>query len=217
MGFPERVGEQTYSYADYLSWPEWPEGERYELIQGEAFSMSPAPRLVHQTVSGEMQRQISNALKEKPCRVFAAPTDVKLSPAEEDTKPTVVQPDLLVACAERLFTERGINGPPELVIEILSPETGYADRKRKFGVYQQYGVGEYWIVDIDERVLEVYVREPSSGIFRRVDAYGPRDTVTSQVVPAVTVDLSLVFPETEREEGRKPAAPPPPAPGTVSE
>ena len=74
MGLPERVNEQTYSYADYLSWPEWPEGERYELIHGEAFAMSPAPRLVHQTISGEIQRQIGNALKDSPCRVLAAPT-----------------------------------------------------------------------------------------------------------------------------------------------
>lgn len=204
MGIPERINEQTYSYADYLSWPEWPEGERYELVHGEAFCMSPAPRLVHQTISGEIHRQIGNALKDNPCRVLAAPTDVKLSPPNEDAKPTVVQPDLLVACAEHLFTERGIQGPPELVIEILSPETGYADRKRKFGVYQEYGVTEYWIVDIDERVLEAYLRDPSSGALCRVDAYGPRDTVTAQSVPGVSVDLSLVFPEVERQHPTKP-------------
>jgi Uma2 family endonuclease len=195
MALPERAEEQTFTYQDYLSWPEWPAGERYELIHGEAFAMSPAPRLAHQTVSGELHAQIHGALKDKPCRVFAAPTDVRLSPADEDARPTVVQPDLLVACAEHLFTERGIDGPPELVIEILSPETGYADRKRKFEVYQQYGVGEYWIVDIDEHVVEVYLRDHESGTFRRLDAYGPRESITSRTVPAVTVDLSLVFPD----------------------
>ncbi|TVQ20876.1 MAG: Uma2 family endonuclease [Spirochaetaceae bacterium] len=195
MGIAKRADDQTYTYDDYLSWPQWPQGERYELIHGEAFAMSPAPRLVHQTVSGELFAQIHSALKDKPCRVFAAPTDVKLSPANEDARPTVVQPDLLVACAEHLFTERGIDGPPELVIEILSPETGFADRKRKFGVYQQYGVGEYWIVDIDEHVLEVYLRDEASGSFLRLDAYGATDSVTSRTVPEVTVDLARVFPD----------------------
>jgi len=210
MGLPEQQDEQTYSYTDYLSWPEWPEGERYELIHGEAFAMSPAPRLAHQTVSGEMQRQIGNALKDDPCHVFAAPTDVKLSPAEEDERPTVVQPDLLVACAEHLFTDRGIEGSPELVIEILSPESGYADRKRKFAVYERYGVVEYWIVDIDERLVEVYHRDAATGSFRRIDVYGPHNSVTSLVVPAVTVDLSLVFPEKKAAQGASPARKPPP-------
>ena len=58
MGLPERVNEQTYSYADYFSWPEWPEGERYELIHGEALAMRPAPRLVNQTIRGEIQREL---------------------------------------------------------------------------------------------------------------------------------------------------------------
>jgi Uma2 family endonuclease len=211
MALPERAEEQTFTYQDYLSWPEWPAGERYELIHGEAFAMSPAPRLAHQTVSGEMHATDWHAaLKDKPCRVFAAPTDVRLSPADEDARPTVVQPDLLVACAEHLFAERGIDGPPELVIETLSPETGYADRKRKFEVYQQYGVGEYWIVDIDEHVVEVYLRDHESGTFRRLDAYGPRESITSRTVPAVTVDLTLVFPEAPVDT---PATPPPRSPG----
>lgn len=209
MGLPELQDEQTYSYGDYLSWPEWPEGDRYELIHGEAFAMSPAPRLAHQTVSGEMQAQIHESLKDDPCRVFAAPTDVKLSPVEEDQKPTVVQPDLLVACAETLFTDRGIEGAPELVIEILSPESGYADRKRKFAVYERYGVAEYWIVDIDERVVETYLRDAATGTFRRIDAYGPQDTVPSLAVPAVTVDLTLVFPKETRNQGAPGRKPPP--------
>lgn len=199
MALPERQDRETFSYADYLSWGEWPQGERFELVQGEAFAMSPAPRLIHQTVSGEFHRQIANQLTDDPCRVFAAPTDVKLSPAEEDDRPTVVQPDLLVACAEHLRTERGIVGAPELVIEILSPETGYADRKRKFNLYEKYGVAEYWIVDIDEQVLELYHHDAGSATFRRVDAYGRQDTVSSLAIPKVTVKLELVFPEPDGE------------------
>lgn len=199
MALPERHEQETFSYTDYLSWGEWPQGERFELVQGEAFAMSPAPRLIHQTVSGELFGQIFNCLKDDPCLVFAAPTDVKLSPAEEDDRPTVVQPDLLVACAESLRTERGIVGAPELVIEILSPETGYADRKRKFGLYEKYGVREYWIVDIDEQVLELFHRDAGSDTFRRVDAYGRQDTVASLSIPQISVELELVFPEREDE------------------
>ena len=199
MGLPENREQERYTYSQYLTWPE---GERYELIDGIAYAMSPAPRLEHQRISGEIHAQIHSDLKDGPCRVFAAPTDVRLSAiyaAEtEDDEPTVVQPDLLVGCKEELFTERGVAGAPELIVEIISPESGYSDRKRKFDLYERYGVGEYWIVDPDERVVEVYILE-SDNCFRRAGVYGSADTVTATAIGGVVVDLQEVFP-TERRD-----------------
>lgn len=194
MGLPENREQEHYSYSQYLTWPE---GERYELIDGIAYAMSPAPRLEHQRVSGEIYAQIHSNLKDGPCRVFAAPTDVRLSAVHaaetEDDEPTVLQPDLLVGCRNELFTERGVAGAPELIVEITSPESGYSDRKRKFDLYERYGVREYWIVDPDERVVEVYLLE-SDNRFRRAGIYGSTDTVTGTAVGGVEVDLQEVFP-----------------------
>lgn len=114
-----------YSYKDYLSWPE---GERVELIDGTPYAMSPAPRREHQRMVSEINRQLANALRGEPCEVYPAPFDVKLSPDTEDHRPTVVQPDLTVVCDPKKLTEHGMTGAPDLVIEIVSPDSGFHDR-----------------------------------------------------------------------------------------
>ena len=184
---------ERYTWSDYLTWPE---GERYELIDGIAYAMSPAPRRRHQEISGEMFRQAANALRGKPCRVYDAPFDVKLSADEDDDAPTVVQPDITVTCDRTKLTEQGMTGPPDLVIEIVSPDSGLIDRRRKFDLYERYGVKEYWIVDQDEKVVEVY-RLGDGGTYRRIGAFGPEDTVTAEAVAELSVSLAEVFAETE--------------------
>jgi Uma2 family endonuclease len=88
-----------------------------------------------------------------------------------------------------------MTGPPDLVIEIVSPESGLIDRRRKFDLYERFGVTEYWIVDQDERVVEVY-RLDDGGAYRRIGAFGPEDTVTAEAVPELSISLSEVFAET---------------------
>ncbi len=108
MGVPRQ--HERYSYQDYLSWPEWPLGERWELVDGVAYAISPAPSTGHQEILGEMLRQISNYLLDRRCRVFVAPVDVKLSAAEDDEEPTVVQTDLAITCrpdVRGLYRHRG--------------------------------------------------------------------------------------------------------------
>jgi len=191
MGVPRQY--ERYSYQDYLSWPEWPLGERWELVDGVAYAMSPAPTTGHQQIIVELSRQISNYLLDRRCRVFVAPVDVKLSAAEDDDEPTVVQPDLAITCRPETVTQHGINGAPELCVEVISPGTVTTDRKRKFELYRTYGVGEYWIVD-PGGVVEVY-RLIGSQNYERIGAYGPADTVSPAVLPELEVDLSLVFRE----------------------
>ena len=101
--------EARYSWSDYLAWPE---GERYELVDGIAYAMSPAPRRRHQEISGEIFRQAANALRKKPCRVYDAPFDVKLSSDESDDAPTVVQPDITVTLRPHQTDGAGDDRPP---------------------------------------------------------------------------------------------------------
>ena len=181
---------RTISWQEYLSWPS---DERFELIEGEAYAMSPAPRREHQRLLGELHRQTANALHRVPCEVYPAPFDVKLSGDAADEAPTVVQPDLTVVCDEAKLTEQGVSGAPELVVEIVSPDSGFHDRGRKFELYERFGVGEYWILEPVEELIEVYTLEESR--FRRLGVFGPKDSLTSTKVHAVTVDLSLLFPQ----------------------
>lgn len=104
----------------------------------------------------------------------------------------MVQPDLTVVCDEAKLTEQGVTGAPDLVVEIVSPDSGFHDRGRKFDLYESYGVREYWIVDPNEQLIELYRLEDSR--FIRGGVSGPKDTLAATAVPAVQVDLSLLFP-----------------------
>lgn len=185
--------KEHYSWQDYLSWSG---DERFELVDGAAYAMSPAPQRRHQRVVSELNRQIANALLKSACQVYPAPFDVKLSGEEADDAPTVVQPDLTVICDEVKLTEQGVSGAPDLVIEIVSPDSGYHDRVRKFDLYQRYGVAEYWLVDESEHVLEVFELSDTGSDtpeYRRVNAYGSQDTVQSTAVAGLKVELEQVF------------------------
>ena len=162
-----------------------------ELIDGIAYAMSPAPRREHQRLVSEINRQIANALQNNPCQVYPAPFDVKLSTAAEDDHATVVQPDLTVICDENKLTDEGMTGAPDLVVEIVSPGSGFHDRGRKYDLYLRHGVREYWIVDPDERVVEVH--RLVSDRYERAGVFGREDTVTAASVPVITVTLSDVF------------------------
>lgn len=148
--------EQTgFTYGDYCAWPD---EERWELIDGEAFDMTPAPGLAHQEVALAMAVQISGHLRDRPCRVFIAPFDVRLPKAGEadDLVDTVVQPDLSVICDPSKLDERGCRGAPDWVVEVLSPSTAGKDQIRKRELYERQGVREYWLVHPVDRVLTIY-------------------------------------------------------------
>ncbi|MFP4407236.1 MAG: Uma2 family endonuclease [Spirochaetaceae bacterium] len=185
--------EERYSWQEYLNWPT---DERFELIEGVAYAMSPAPRRRHQEISGELFYQAYTALREGGCKVFAAPFDVKLSSDEDNDAPTVVQPDLTVCCDPEKLTEQGMTGPPDLVVEIVSPESGIADRRRKFAVYESYGVKEYWIVDQDEELVEVYVLK--EGRLNRAAVYAKDEELAGTAVPELRVSLKDVFVSAQR-------------------
>lgn len=147
--------EKHHTYADYLGWPE---DVRYELIDGVAWMMAPAPDLAHQEIAGEVFRQLANRLEGHPCRVFIAPVDVRLpraAEADEDVD-TVVQPDVLVVCDPARLDRRGVRGAPDFVVEVLSPATAAHDHVRKRRIYERAGVREYWLVHPADRMVTIY-------------------------------------------------------------
>ena len=144
---------QKYSYADYLNWSD---DERWEIISGFPYNMSPAPTRRHQYISGVLFSAFFNLLKGRPCQVYAAPFDVRLSEDMSDDHliENVVQPDLSVFCDKSKLDDKGAIGAPDLVVEILSPSTASKDMKTKLLLYQKFGVKEYWLVDPEKKTVE---------------------------------------------------------------
>jgi len=176
--------DESYTYADYLSWDE---DERYELIDGMAYMMG-APTVAHQRISRELMTMINDFLKGKPCEVFAAPFDVRLFPEEDNSDTTVVQPDIAVICdPSKLSDGKACRGAPDLVIEILSEGSLVMDRRVKAEKYLQACVKEYWIVN--PKTLEVLVNVLSGNRYASI-VY--RDSVPSTVLPGLEIDLETV-------------------------
>lgn len=191
---PDYAG--SYTYADYMKWTV---PDMMELIRGKIYKMSPAPRAVHQVVTGEVYRQIANYLKRKKCQVFIAPFDVRLpvSPKKKADKDitTVVQPDVCVVCDASKIDERGCLGAPDWIIEVLSPRTSAKDLSIKFDVYEEAGVREYWIVHPNEQTLMVYILNENGKYQGTLKPYIRTDTVKSITLPELEINLEEIFPE----------------------
>jgi len=191
---------EHYTYGDYLTWSD---DVRYELIDGQAYLMAPAPTLEHQDIAGEIYRQLSNQLAGKACRPFIAPVDVRLPRKDEEDEEidTVVQPDVLVVCDISKLDRRGVRGAPDFVVEVLSPSSAYHDHQRKREVYERAGVREYWLVDPLERTILVY-RLDQQGGYGKPEVFEIRGETPVQVLAGVTLfwdDLVERWPR--REDG----------------
>jgi Uma2 family endonuclease len=183
MGLALRDGDR-HTYADYLTWGE---EARYELIDGTAYLMAPAPLLEHQDTVGEIFRQLANALAGTRCRVFVAPVDVRLPQGGEsdDAVDTVVQPDVLVVCDPSKLDRRGVRGAPDLVIEVLSAATASHDQVVKRRVYERAGVREYWLVHPVDRVVTIY--RLIDGQYGRPDVFELAGATPVGVLPGVAI------------------------------
>jgi Uma2 family endonuclease len=186
--------DKKYTYKNYL---EWSDDERWELIEGIAYNMTPAPSLRHQTIVMNFSYTLKNKLKDKPCVPFIAPTDVILS--EHD----VVQPDVIVVCDKKKFTDANIRGAPDLVIEVLSPATSLKDKREKKACYEKYGIREYIIVDpIENYVERIYLEE--GGAYSKGDVFGPEEILPLTSLEGIEISLTEVF-EMEEETEKEPA------------
>ena len=180
-----------YTYKDYLNWPD---EERWEIIDGVPYSMSPAPSVNHQRISREIGRQFANYLLDKTCEVFDAPFDVRLAVADEDDTniQTVVQPDIVVLGNKSKLDERGYRGAPALIVELVSPATAKKDLNDKFNLDERSGVKEYWVVFPLDQVLDVYVLD-EDGKYQKASTYQSSDQIKIGILPELEIGLSLVF------------------------
>lgn len=126
---------------------------REEIIDGKVYYMSPSANPIHGRIIGNVYFIFKSYLRGKSCQVFTDTIDVYLDSEKKDR----VIPDVSVLCDKDKFTNRGYEGVPSLVVEVISPTSVSRDRKIKFNLYQKYGVKEYWIIDPVNKVLEQYV------------------------------------------------------------
>lgn len=182
MVSPVRKINRPYTYADYVTWPA---DERWEVIDGEAYAMTPAPTTIHQRISRELARIVVSFFRGKTCELFSAPTDVVLDDRN------IVQPDILVVCDPSKITEKNIQGAPDLVVEILSPSTSIKDRREKRRLYEQFGVREYIIIDPSGEAAERFAL--LEGRYGAPDIFNWDETLASSAFPELTMSLWEVF------------------------
>ena len=182
----------SYTYADYLTWKF---DEFVELIKGKVLRPMSAPTSRHQQYSTNLAAEIRFFLKGKPCRVYAAPFDVRLTTggANGDQQiNTVVQPDICVVCDLAKIDVRGCVGAPDWIIEILSPGNAGHDTKTKFDLYEESGVREYWIVYPGIRSVVVYVLD-AQGEYQLTAEYAAPGPMPVASLPGLAVEWADVF------------------------
>jgi len=199
--------ERIYTYEDYLNWPE---DERVELIDGKIYYMS-APTEKHQRLLGDLYLKFAIYLHSKVCTVYISPFDVRID--LEIGKDSVVQPDIVVICDLEKLDEKGLNGTPDLVIEVLSPSNPNHDKVRKYNKYLSVGVKEYWIVDPKKE--EIMVNILKSGYYES-KIYVKGDTIRVNSLDNLFINVTDLFAgyqgieiaevEAARDEERKKAS-----------
>ena len=170
---------------DYRALPEG--GQRYQLIEGDLY-MSPSPNRFHQDISRNIELIVGNYLGNHPVgQVYDAPLDVYLD------NDNVFQPDLVFVAHEnyRVLTDAGIEGVPDLVIEILSPGTAKLDRNAKQRVYAQRGVKEMWLVDPETTTVAVYYLQQNPA--QSAAVYTIADRFTSSFFPELVFAVADFF------------------------
>ncbi len=173
-----------FTYEDYALLPE---DRRYEVIDGELF-LTPAPTPNHQDVILELVRLLADFVEARRLgRVVLAPCDVVLS------KFDILQPDIFFIAAEResIVGPKYIEGPPDLVVEVLSPSTATRDREAKAKRYATFGVREMWLIEPETRTIEVFVNAGEG--FRLYGRFATNELVRSTVLAGLEFPAASIL------------------------
>ncbi len=179
--------ERALEYSDYVALPD--DGKRYEILAGSLL-VTPAPRPLHQRVVTRLAASLHTYFA--ACgsgEVLVAPIDLILG------KHDVLQPDLLVVDDRATITERGIEGAPVLVVEVLSKATADRDRGVKSRRYAELGIRHYWLVDPDARRVEC--RRLEGGAYRTTVAAEGDASLAPPEFDGLTLALSALWAESE--------------------
>jgi len=181
MGTETRI----YNAADF---ERLPEGPPCQLIDGELI-MTPSPSYGHQAIVLKIASKLLDFVQRKRLgHVVAAPLDVYLTDLD------VYQPDVIYVSNQRkhIIKER-IKGAPDLLVEVLSPSNAYYDLGHKKNVYESAGIREYWIVDVQEKSVEVYVNRDNR--FTLIDKKRVEGIVRSETLEGFSIELVSLFKE----------------------
>ncbi|WP_028308244.1 Uma2 family endonuclease [Desulfitibacter alkalitolerans] len=178
------IREQPVTYEDYANMPD--EGIRYEINNGQLEAMTPSPNAIHQFVVQQIEyRMMQNCSQD--FIVLSAPIDLILSETE------VRQPDLVMIHRNRLsiITKRGIEGPPDLIVEVLSPFSAKRDRQQKIITYAKYHIPEYWIVDVNNELIEQYLL--TNGQYELFEIYKQNEPVHSGQITCISFTMNGIM------------------------
>jgi Uma2 family endonuclease len=187
---------KTYTYADYLKFEM---DEMVELIRGKIFKMSPAPKINHQQINGNLSGIFYILLRDKTCKYFQAPTDVVLpiKNLKRNKATTVVQPDLFIVCNEEIIEEGAVFGVPDMVAEIVAGTNIKKDAQIKFELYEEAGVKEYWIILADVRAVQVFVLQ--DGRYQFIKTYSDDDIIPLNILPDYKISFNDIFDRVEKK------------------
>ena len=175
-----------WTYEDWLDFPD--DGWKYEVIDGELY-MTPPPATGHQRSSSRLFVKMFNYADDNDLgEVLEAPCAVRLP-----NQPVPVEPDIFFIKKENLgiIAEKEIKGVPDLIVEILSPSNVSHDRDRKFSVYQEAGVPEYWLVNYWEKIVERFIL--NEGVYTLAAQYRMGDIVASEQLAGFKVAVQTIF------------------------
>lgn len=179
--------DKKLTYQDYLELPDEP-GYRIEILEGMLIK-EPSPNMIHQRVSRRLQRILEDYFwqVDPEGEVFNAPLDVTF----QDT--TVVQPDLFYISGEQkqIVQDARIDGPPALVIEILSPSNHRKDRLQKLHIYQKAQVQHYWLVHPEEKTLECF--SLLNGVYALVASGMDEDVIEHPNFAGLSIELKNLW------------------------
>jgi Uma2 family endonuclease len=186
-----KLDTRYHTYKDYLAW-----SRTYgdELVDGAAYVREPpSPARLHQEIVGDVYRQLAHVLKDKSCRAYVAPFDVRLPKSIEtdDLVDTVVQPDIFIVCDLQKLDARGMRGAPDWLAEVLSPSTARHDQIVKLPAYERAGVREVWLIHPDDRTVAIYRLD--AGRYGRATILELKGQTPLSAVPGVIVDWEPVL------------------------
>ena len=150
-----------------------------------------SPSTKHQAVLGDLYVQFKEFFKDKKCKPFIAPLDVRLD-GKGLNSTNVVQPDLMVVCDKNKIKDNGIEGAPDFVLEILSKNNRYHDLIYKMNLYQKFGVREYWIVDIENGVI-IVCKLGKGSLFNLPRTLKIKDKIKSLIFKDLEICLEETF------------------------
>ena len=185
------LNSQDISIEEFLGYINLPENQEktFEFINGFIVMMAGNTSSNHMRICGYIARKIGNYLEGKKCEVFQD-ANVYLFDDEIGLCKNVYQPDIIIGCDKNKMTDRGYEGSPDFVAEVINKSAAYKDYFEKCGRYMQYGVKEYWIVDLKKNQIMVYLNGEDTPEIQR---YSFSDQIKVNVLNDFYIDFNEIL------------------------